>query len=78
MTAESASASCCQIMKVETEFNFKVLKKPFISTLSVFILVSMLVGPFLLELRSVYVADGINNPYNIQSDGVEIQSFWWR
>ena len=42
----------------------------YFDTLSVYFGFS--VGPFLLELKYVYVADGINNPYNIQSDGVKI------
>ena len=76
MTAESASASCCQIIwKYEKENSILSFSKTFyFDTLCVYFDLNS--GPFLLELISVYVADGINNPDNIQSDGVRIQSFF--
>ena len=76
MTAESASASCCQIIwKYEKGNSILSFSKTFyFDTLCVYF--GLNVGPFLLELISVYVADGINNPDNIQSDGVRIQSFF--
>ena len=76
MTAESASASCCQIIwKYEKENSILSFSKTFyFDTLCVYFDLNS--GPFPLELISVYVADGINNPDNIPSDRVRIQSFF--